>query len=120
MGKKGGKPTKELAAAAGSKEKDNKGKEKKGGIKVKCRHILCEKQGQILKAQELLKEKPFAEVAKEYSIDKARSGGDLGWQLRTGVVAEFAAVAFTVPLNTPSAPFKTAHGWHIVLVEDRK
>jgi hypothetical protein len=26
--------------------------------------------------------KPFAEVATQYSEDKARSGGSLGWQIR--------------------------------------
>lgn len=28
----------------------------------------------------------FADVAREFSIDKARSGGDLGWQIRGQMV----------------------------------
>jgi NIMA-interacting peptidyl-prolyl cis-trans isomerase 4 len=58
-------------------------KEQKGGTKVKVRHILCEKYSKIQEAYEKLKEGvPFAEVAKQYSEDKARHGGDLGWMVR--------------------------------------
>lgn len=59
------------------------GKEKKGGNSVKVRHILCEKQGKILEAMEKLKAgQKFPDVATAYSEDKARQGGDLGWQIR--------------------------------------
>jgi NIMA-interacting peptidyl-prolyl cis-trans isomerase 4 len=58
-------------------------KEQKGGTKVKVRHILCEKYSKIQDALAKLKEGvPFAEVAKQYSEDKARHGGDLGWLVR--------------------------------------
>lgn len=79
-------------------------KEKKGGNAVKVRHILCEKQGnkllslfvshkishicslgKILEALEKLKAgQKFPDVATAYSEDKARQGGDLGWQIRGG------------------------------------
>jgi parvulin-like peptidyl-prolyl isomerase len=59
------------------------GKEKKGGNAVKVRHILCEKQSKILEALEKIKAgQKFPDVAAAYSEDKARSGGDLGWQIR--------------------------------------
>lgn len=50
---------------------------------MKVRHILCEKQSKILEAMEKLKAGgKFPEIAAAYSEDKARSGGDLGWQIR--------------------------------------
>lgn len=50
---------------------------------MKVRHILCEKQSKILEALEKLKAgQKFNELAAIYSEDKARSGGDLGWQIR--------------------------------------
>lgn len=65
----------------GSKEK------KGGGTSVKVRHILCEKQSKILEAMEKLKAgQKFPDVAAAYSEDKARQGGDLGWQIRGAMV----------------------------------
>ena len=34
------------------------------------------------------------QIAQQYSEDKARSGGDLGWKKKTDVVSEFAEAAF--------------------------
>lgn len=66
-------------------------KEKKGGNAVKVRHILCEKQSKILEALEKLKAgQKFPDVAAAYSEDKARQGGDLGWQIRGAMVWSFA------------------------------
>lgn len=63
------------------------GKEKKGGTSVKVRHILCEKQSKVLEAMEKLKAgQKFPDVAAAYSEDKARQGGDLGWQIRGAMV----------------------------------
>lgn len=72
------------------------------------RHILCEKQGndlfkienliflsirsllgKILEALEKIKAgQKFPDVAAAYSEDKARQGGDLGWQIRGGNLIE--------------------------------
>lgn len=47
------------------------------------RHILCEKQSKILEALEKLRNGvSFDKVATEYSEDKARNGGSLGWMTR--------------------------------------
>lgn len=62
----------------------------------------------------------FAEVAKTYSEDKARSGGDLGWQTRGSMVGAFQDAAFAAPLNKYTQPIKTQFGYHIILVEDRQ
>eukprot|EP01121_Diplochlamys_sp_Union-15-3_P010504 TRINITY_DN2954_c0_g1_i1.p1 TRINITY_DN2954_c0_g1~~TRINITY_DN2954_c0_g1_i1.p1 ORF type:complete len:109 (+),score=21.07 TRINITY_DN2954_c0_g1_i1:62-388(+) len=104
------------------KNKGNKGGDTKGGgTKVKCRHILCEKQSKSLEAlAELQKGIAFAEVAKKFSEDKARHGGDLGWLVRGSMVGEFQEKAFSAPIGQYTQPFKTKFGYHILLVEDRK
>lgn len=65
------------------------GKQKAGsGTSVKVRHILCEKQSKALEAIEKIKSGiKFSEVAAQYSEDKARQGGDLGWQIRGSMVS---------------------------------
>lgn len=80
---------KKATAAAGSKQAkdgDNakKSKDKAGtGTAVKVRHILCSKQSKALEAIARLNNgEKFNIVAQEMSEDKAKSGGDLGWQVR--------------------------------------
>lgn len=103
------------------------GKEKKGGNAVKVRHILCEKQGKIVEALEKLKAgQKFPEVASAYSEDKARQGGDLGWQIRGAMVGPFQDAAFALPISTVNnpvytdPPIKTKFGYHIIMVEGKK
>ena len=76
-GDKGGKDK-------GGKDDKKGGKEKGGGSSsVNVRHILCEKQGKCLEALAKLEAgEKFNEVASQYSEDKARSGGSLGWKVR--------------------------------------
>lgn len=101
--------------------------EKKGCNAVKVRHILCEKQGKILEALEKLKAgQKFADVAAAYSEDKARQGGDLGWQIRGAMVGPFQDAAFALPNSTMTCPIytdppiKTKFGYHILMVEGKK
>jgi len=104
------------------------GKEKKGGgTSVKVRHILCEKQSKILEAMEKLKAgQKFPDVAAAYSEDKARQGGDLGWQIRGAMVGPFQDAAFALPISTVAnpvytdSPIKTKFGYHIIMVEGKK
>eukprot|EP01123_Difflugia_compressa_P013238 TRINITY_DN6023_c0_g1_i1.p1 TRINITY_DN6023_c0_g1~~TRINITY_DN6023_c0_g1_i1.p1 ORF type:complete len:120 (-),score=26.00 TRINITY_DN6023_c0_g1_i1:40-399(-) len=95
---------------------------KASGNKAKCRHILCEKQSKALQALEKLNAgTSFAEVAREFSEDKARNGGDLGWMTRNSMVGPFAEKAFSQPIGKFSPqPFKSKFGYHILLVEDRQ
>uniref|UniRef100_A0A8C6IHY4 Peptidyl-prolyl cis-trans isomerase n=1 Tax=Mus spicilegus TaxID=10103 RepID=A0A8C6IHY4_MUSSI len=84
---KGGKG----GAASGSDSADKKSQGPKGGGNaVKVRHILCEKHGKNMEAMEKLKSgMRFSEVATQYSEDKARQGGDLGWMTRGSMVGPF-------------------------------
>lgn len=66
----------------------------------------------------------FDEVAREFSEDKARQGGSLGWKVRGSLIKEFEDVAFGLDVSTTGAPkwgeVKTGEGYHICMVEGRK
>lgn len=68
----------------------------------------------------------FDEIARTYSEDKARSGGDLGWMTRGSMVGPFQDAAFALPISTLASPVytdppvKTVHGYHIIMVEGKK
>ncbi|NXO17241.1 PIN4 isomerase, partial [Oriolus oriolus] len=91
------------------------------------RHILCEKHGRAMEAMEKLKAgQRFSEVAAQYSEDKARQGGDLGWMTRGSMVGPFQEAAFALPVSSmdkpvyTDPPVKTKFGYHIIMVEGRK
>ncbi|NXH29150.1 PIN4 isomerase, partial [Myiagra hebetior] len=94
---------------------------------LQVRHILCEKHGRAMEAMEKLKAgQRFSEVAAQYSEDKARQGGDLGWMSRGSMVGPFQEAAFALPVSSmdkpvyTDPPVKTKFGYHIIMVEGRK
>merc|ERR1719381_103125 len=123
---KGGKGGKgdggEKGAAGGAPAK----KDIKGGTSVKVRHILCEKHSKVMEALEQLNAgKKFNEVATQYSEDKAKQGGDLGWMTRGSMVGPFQDAAFALSPSTIDKPMftqpvKTQHGYHIIMIEGKK
>jgi peptidyl-prolyl cis-trans isomerase NIMA-interacting 4 len=130
-GKKGAETAKKGgggdAAPAGAKKggKGGAASDTAGGsgyTKIKVRHILCEKHARIMEAMEKLNSGvSFADVARDYSEDKARSGGDLGWKIRGEMVGPFQEAAFALPKGGMTyEPVKTNFGYHIILVEDKK
>nr|XP_006125573.2 peptidyl-prolyl cis-trans isomerase NIMA-interacting 4 [Pelodiscus sinensis] len=68
----------------------------------------------------------FSEVASQYSEDKARQGGDLGWMTRGSMVGPFQEAAFALAVSSmdkpvyTDPPVKTKFGYHIIMVEGRK
>ncbi|PKU35379.1 nhs-like protein 2 [Limosa lapponica baueri] len=93
----------------------------------RVRHILCEKHSKAMEAMEKLKSGlRFSEVASQYSEDKARQGGDLGWMTRGSMVGPFQDAAFALPVSSmdkpvyTDPPVKTKFGYHIIMVEGRK
>ncbi|XP_038050762.1 peptidyl-prolyl cis-trans isomerase NIMA-interacting 4-like isoform X2 [Patiria miniata] len=121
---KGGKGKSGGAAAA---DDDGGGKQKKGGTAVKVRHILCEKHSKCMEAMEKLQSGVrFNVVAEQYSEDKARQGGDLGWMTRGSMVGPFQDAAFALANSSPDKPIytnppvKTKFGYHIIMVEGKK
>ncbi|XP_006896048.1 PREDICTED: peptidyl-prolyl cis-trans isomerase NIMA-interacting 4-like [Elephantulus edwardii] len=116
----------EAASGSNSVNKMTQGP-KGGGSAIKVRHILCEKYGRIMEAMEKLKSgMRFNEVAAQYSEDKARQGGDLGWMTRGSMVGPFQEAAFALPVSAldkpvfTDPPVKTKFGYHIIMVEGRK
>ncbi len=71
---------------------------------------------------EILQGEDFAELAKDYSDDKASAvtGGDLGWFGKGMMVPAFETAAFSLRSGEMSDPIKTQFGWHLIKVTDRK
>lgn len=106
-------------------EKEEKGGKVKGAQFVNVRHILCEKHGKKEEALEKLKAgAKFDDVAREFSEDKARAGGALGWKKRGDLDPVFEEAAFELEASTTASPkykdVKTQFGYHIIMVEGRK
>ncbi|KAF8961461.1 Peptidyl-prolyl cis-trans isomerase pin4 [Entomortierella lignicola] len=122
---------KKAPATKGKKDDDSKdakgGKALKTANSIKVRHILCEKQSKALEAIEKLQAGvSFNKVAEAYSEDKAKEGGSLGWMVRGSMVGAFQDAAFLLQPSTTAKPvytdppIKTQHGYHVIMVEDRK
>ncbi|KZO94228.1 FKBP-like protein [Calocera viscosa TUFC12733] len=132
MAKKAAAPAKEGKKPAKDESKDGgaKGKAGKGELKpaqaVNVRHILCEKQSKALEALAKLQAgEKFNKVAEEYSEDKAKAGGSLGWMTRGSMVGAFQDVAFELTPSSTEKPIisplvKTKFGYHIIMVEGRR
>ncbi|EEQ27999.1 Peptidyl-prolyl cis-trans isomerase pin4 [Microsporum canis] len=102
-----------------------KGKGLKAATSINVRHILCEKHSKKEEALEKLRSgAKFDEVAREFSEDKARQGGSLGWKVRGSLDAAFEKVAYDLEPSTTGNPkyveVKTGFGYHIIMVEGRK
>lgn len=71
---------------------------------------------------DILAGEDFAEMAKDYSEDKASAvnGGDLGWFKKGMMVPAFEEAAFSLKPGEISDPVKTQFGWHLIKVTDRK
>ncbi len=89
---------------------------------VRAAHILVETEE---KAKELKARldggADFAELAAANGTDGTASrGGDLGWFLRSDMVPEFADAAFAMEPGTISDPVKSAFGWHLIKLEEKR
>jgi len=85
--------------------------------KIKCSHILVEKQSQAIAILDRIKQgEKFGKLAKELSIDSgsAKRDGNLGYFGRGKMVKEFETVAFRLEVGKISEPVKTQYGYHII------
>ncbi len=85
--------------------------------KIKCSHILVNKQSEALSIIERLKKgESFDKLAKELSIDRGsgKRGGDLGFFGRGIMVRAFEIASFKLEKNQISEPVKTEFGYHII------
>jgi len=91
---------------------------------VKASHILVQtKEEADAVMKELAAGKPFADVAKEKSIDPGskENGGDLGYFQRGQMVPEFELAAFALEKGAVTKePVQTQFGFHIIKQEDKR
>lgn len=97
---------------------------KPGEEEVHARHILLNSEADARAALAELR-KPgadFNEVAKKRSTDRSsQQGGDLGFFKKSDMVPEFAEAAFALkPGEVSKEPVRSAFGWHIIKVEERR
>ncbi|KAL4072487.1 hypothetical protein V8B97DRAFT_374023 [Scleroderma yunnanense] len=127
MGKNKSGEKKANASKASAEQPESKGKAAlKAANAVNVRHILCEKHSKAMEAMEKVQGgQSFDKVAQEYSEDKAKAGGSLGWMTRGSMVGPFQDAAFALQPSTVSKPIlspliKTNFGYHIIMVEGRR
>ena len=85
--------------------------------KIKCSHILVQKQSEALTVLERIKNgEKFGKLAKELSIDSgsAKRDGNLGYFGRGKMVKEFENAAFNLQAGQISEPVKTQYGYHVI------
>ncbi len=85
--------------------------------KIKCSHILVQKQSEALAIMERLKaSEKFGKLAKELSIDSgsAKRDGNLGYFSKGMMVKQFEEVAFKLQVGETSEPVKSEFGYHII------
>ena len=86
-------------------------------VKIKCSHILVEKQSESLAIVERLKNgEKFGKLAKELSTDSGsgKKDGSLGYFTKGMMVKKFEEVAFKLQIGQVSEPVKTEFGYHII------
>ncbi len=86
-------------------------------VKIKCSHILVEKQSESLEILEKIKTgEKFGKLAKELSIDKGsgKKDGNLGYFTKGMMVKQFEEAAFKLEIGEISEPIKTEFGYHII------
>ena len=122
---RGKEKSKTTAGVKSMKADDSGSKKLRAATSINTRHILCEKHGKKEEALAKLREGvKFDDVAREFSEDKARQGGSLGWKVRGSLHGEYEKAVYDLEPSTTSNPkyveVKTSHGYHIVMVEGRK
>merc|ERR1712000_622345 len=115
----------DIVTALRSKKWARTTRKAKGAQAINVRHILCEKHSKKEEALAKLNEGvKFDEVARNYSEDKARQGGSLGWKSKGDLDPKFEEVAFVLEPSTTAKPkfveVKTGFGYHVVMVEGKK
>jgi peptidyl-prolyl cis-trans isomerase SurA len=71
--------------------------------------------------EQLRRGAPFAAVAQQFSQGATSSaGGDLGWVLPGSLDPVLDAAIERLPLRQASEPIRSASGWHILYVVDRR
>ncbi len=86
-------------------------------VKIKCSHILVEKQSQALAILDRIKNgEKFGKLAKDLSTDtgSAKRDGNLGYFTKGKMVKHFEEAAFKLQIGQVSEPVKSEFGYHII------
>jgi len=86
-------------------------------IKIKCSHILVEKQSEALTILEKIKNgEKFGSLAKQFSTDtgSGKKEGSLGYFTKGMMVKPFEETAFKLQVGEISEPVKSEFGYHII------
>jgi len=88
---------------------------------VRAHHILLksEKEAKDVLIQ-LRAGADFGMLANKYSQDTSTPNGDLGYFSEVMMPPEFGRAAFALKVGQISEPVKTAFGWHIIQIDDRR
>lgn len=71
--------------------------------------------------EQLKRGAPFAALAQQFSQGQtAQAGGDLGWILPGSLDPALESALAQLNIRQTSAPIRTAAGWHILLLVDRR
>ncbi|KAH8653445.1 hypothetical protein BX600DRAFT_386160 [Xylariales sp. PMI_506] len=132
-GKKGSSkeaPAKGGKAKAQQTDTTAAGGKKKGAQSISVRHILCDKHSKREEALAKLRSGvSWNDVCTEFAIEKARTGGSLGWKKKGELVPEFEEVAFAMESmkeykgkaeDYPYGQCKSEFGYHIIMLDDKK
>lgn len=129
---KGGQKDASKSKGKASSSKDDGGSGAGGGggklkaaTAINTRHILCEKHSKKEEALEkICNGAKFDDVARDFSEDKARQGGSLGWKVRGSLDAAYEKAAYELEpstvVNPKYAEVKSGFGYHIIMVEGRR
>lgn len=99
------------------------GKNQDAFREVRANHILLKTEDEAQKTKKKLDDgADFSTLAKEVSIDPATAarGGDLGFFTRERMVKAFADAAFSMKINEIVGPVKSAFGYHIIQVVEKR
>lgn len=88
---------------------------------IRARHILLATEEQARDTLiQLQAGADFASLANQKSLDKNAPDGELGYFTKDMMIPEFAEAVFAMQKGELSKPVRTAFGWHIIQVEDRR
>ncbi|MFH0823195.1 MAG: peptidyl-prolyl cis-trans isomerase [Pseudomonadota bacterium] len=89
---------------------------------VHLRHILVKTEKEAKDVLNKLKKgEDFGKIAAKESLCPSKTrGGDLDWMPRGRLVTEIETVAFSMNKGDVTGPIKTKHGFHVLLLEDKR
>ncbi len=88
---------------------------------IHARHMLVETEAEAAALKQRIDDgADFVTLAKSLPFSGSEDGGDLGYFSKGDMVDEIADVAHALPTGAVSEPVKSAFGWHVIMVEDRR